>query len=71
MPAFSFFAFFLPSPFFICSFLLNLFKDLIPEQFYENFNEQSLNNLYAVTKNLMDECNSAVVIHGQKEESKQ
>ena len=47
------------------TFLITLFKDLIPEDYFNNFNEQSLLNLYVVTKNLMDECNTAIVIHGE------
>ena len=46
------------------SFLLTLFGNIIPEDSYNNFNKESLRNLYIVTKNLMDANNSTVVIHG-------
>ena len=47
-------------------FLLTLFENIIPENSYNNFNKESLQNLYIVTKNLLDANNSAVVIHGSK-----
>ena len=46
------------------TFLLSLFKDIIPEESYNNFNKESLRNLYIVTKNIMDENNTTIVIHG-------
>ena len=47
-------------------FLLTLFENIIPENSYNNFNKESLQNLYIATKNLLDANNSAVVIHGSK-----